>query len=562
MTRFPRLLVVFSSLLLSAPLFADALFLRGNSNGDDKIDIADPIHSLGYLFLGGASPECLDAADSNDSGVLDISDPVFTLEYLFLGGEPPPAPGPDAPGADPTPDDSVCPGSGLSSLSRVELRDTDRNGAIDIAVLFMSEPIVAAALPSPGSFSLVREPPGLPAEVSGATHVSVTGGDLLDVTFGSGLGRTDIQDLQVRIASPALVSPASGGPAVDLGPQTLTEASVGPTGTPVLVDKAPPVLLGASPVDTDGNGGLDRLEFQFSEVIEFRAGHGVAIGRVIDAPDALSVPAGATLSLAVDSAPGITVAFPETTTGAQDIAAALEDLVLRPAVLGFTASFEGGRYILRSGTTGAASSVHVTGGTAATLLGFDGSHAEAPGTDGGAPDLDDFIVLSSSGVDLLAGMTDQDITIDGNRVLITILEVEPGDSLEYYIADDFSESFLSDAAGNDLLVTANIPGLPSDGSASGELIRLLDPGDPQNDAAVSFHPGVVPFRFRVSLLGEADVEDVQVDLVSVTGAPSLHFLEPVELVNQGPATDLFPSLRLGDLSRSWGSPMRSRSSSA
>jgi len=42
----------------------------------------------------------LDAADADDSGKLDISDPIYTLGFLFLGGEAPPAPfgacGPDA----------------------------------------------------------------------------------------------------------------------------------------------------------------------------------------------------------------------------------------------------------------------------------------------------------------------------------------------------------------------------------------------------------------------------------------------------------------------------------
>ena len=56
---------------------------------------------LSYLFLGGATPSCLDAGDSDDSGRLDLTDAVHFLSYLFLGGAAPPAPFPGC-GFDPT----------------------------------------------------------------------------------------------------------------------------------------------------------------------------------------------------------------------------------------------------------------------------------------------------------------------------------------------------------------------------------------------------------------------------------------------------------------------------
>ncbi|MBI4601822.1 MAG: VCBS repeat-containing protein [Planctomycetes bacterium] len=84
-----------------------SLFLRADSNGDWKVDISDPIHTLGALFLGGGSLACRDAADSNDDGALDLSDAVFTLGYLFQGSRAPPEPFPE-PGADPTVDALRC----------------------------------------------------------------------------------------------------------------------------------------------------------------------------------------------------------------------------------------------------------------------------------------------------------------------------------------------------------------------------------------------------------------------------------------------------------------------
>jgi hypothetical protein len=78
------------------------VFKRADANADRSVDITDPVQVLGYLFLGGAEPACLDAADANDDNAVDISDASAILGYLFLGGDPPPAPGPFACGPDPT----------------------------------------------------------------------------------------------------------------------------------------------------------------------------------------------------------------------------------------------------------------------------------------------------------------------------------------------------------------------------------------------------------------------------------------------------------------------------
>jgi YD repeat-containing protein len=94
--------------LITPPVLPGGLFLRGDSNGDGALDIADGINVLGYLFLGASTPPCLEAADANDDGTLDIADGVFVLNYLFTGGQEPPAPGPRVPGLDPTPDGLGC----------------------------------------------------------------------------------------------------------------------------------------------------------------------------------------------------------------------------------------------------------------------------------------------------------------------------------------------------------------------------------------------------------------------------------------------------------------------
>ncbi|MBI4605503.1 MAG: hypothetical protein HY721_26355 [Planctomycetes bacterium] len=81
-------------------------FVRGDSNGDDAVDISDAKFTLSYLFLGGGGPRCADAADANDDGKIDVSDPVATLQFLFTGERKllPPR----TPGLDPTPDGLRC----------------------------------------------------------------------------------------------------------------------------------------------------------------------------------------------------------------------------------------------------------------------------------------------------------------------------------------------------------------------------------------------------------------------------------------------------------------------
>ena len=99
------------------PLAGSDAFIRGDSNADGSVDIADPLFTLEYLFTGGDAPDCLAAADADDSAALDLTDGIYTLAFLFLGGPPPPAPHPVA-GSDPTPD-LGCRGPALPPLPAV-----------------------------------------------------------------------------------------------------------------------------------------------------------------------------------------------------------------------------------------------------------------------------------------------------------------------------------------------------------------------------------------------------------------------------------------------------------
>lgn len=62
------------------------LWIRGDSNGDEKVDISDAVGLLSELFLGiPTTPLCPTALDANNDTIVDISDAIFLLSFLFQG---------------------------------------------------------------------------------------------------------------------------------------------------------------------------------------------------------------------------------------------------------------------------------------------------------------------------------------------------------------------------------------------------------------------------------------------------------------------------------------------
>lgn len=83
-------------------------FLRGDSNGDARVNVTDAVHILRYLFAGGGVPPCLDAADVDDDGAVCLTDAVYLLQFFARRIDALPDPGPRTPGPDPTPDELGC----------------------------------------------------------------------------------------------------------------------------------------------------------------------------------------------------------------------------------------------------------------------------------------------------------------------------------------------------------------------------------------------------------------------------------------------------------------------
>jgi hypothetical protein len=76
--------------------FLIALFVRGDANLDQKVDLSDAVAILNFLFGGqGTFHDCKDAMDADDNALLEITDAIRILNFLFLGSGALPAPFPE-----------------------------------------------------------------------------------------------------------------------------------------------------------------------------------------------------------------------------------------------------------------------------------------------------------------------------------------------------------------------------------------------------------------------------------------------------------------------------------
>lgn len=112
------LFVFMFTLFLPISTLGQPAFIRGDSNGDKTVDLADVIHMLFYLFLS-EPVDCLEAVDTDDNSILDITDALTTLGFLFLN-QPKSLnlPGQQIPWTDPTPDNLGCLFSGMAVVGQ------------------------------------------------------------------------------------------------------------------------------------------------------------------------------------------------------------------------------------------------------------------------------------------------------------------------------------------------------------------------------------------------------------------------------------------------------------
>ena len=88
----------------------DTPFLRGDCNTDLRLDIADGVWILNFMFQSGPAGSCAEACDADNSGALEMTDAIYVIQYRLLSGPAPSAPFPECgieAGADC--DASACP---------------------------------------------------------------------------------------------------------------------------------------------------------------------------------------------------------------------------------------------------------------------------------------------------------------------------------------------------------------------------------------------------------------------------------------------------------------------
>jgi hypothetical protein len=83
---------------LTEQTFVEPTFVRGDVDASGVINITDAINLLDYLFQGGSTPPCMDAADVDnlDDGAPIITDAIYLLGWLFQGTAAPPPPTPSS----------------------------------------------------------------------------------------------------------------------------------------------------------------------------------------------------------------------------------------------------------------------------------------------------------------------------------------------------------------------------------------------------------------------------------------------------------------------------------
>ena len=68
------------------------MYLPGDADGSEAVDIDDVVFLINYIFSGGDAPFTVESGDPNGDGSIDIDDVVYLINYIFAGG-PEPLPG-------------------------------------------------------------------------------------------------------------------------------------------------------------------------------------------------------------------------------------------------------------------------------------------------------------------------------------------------------------------------------------------------------------------------------------------------------------------------------------
>ena len=68
---------------------APALFVCGDANADELVNITDAVYLINYIFNSGPAPEPPESGDVNCDTLVNITDVVYLIQYIFNGGPAP-----------------------------------------------------------------------------------------------------------------------------------------------------------------------------------------------------------------------------------------------------------------------------------------------------------------------------------------------------------------------------------------------------------------------------------------------------------------------------------------
>jgi len=65
------------------------LYICGDANSDETVNVGDAVFLINYVFKGGVSPDPLESGDANCDGTVNVGDAVYIISYVFKGGPEP-----------------------------------------------------------------------------------------------------------------------------------------------------------------------------------------------------------------------------------------------------------------------------------------------------------------------------------------------------------------------------------------------------------------------------------------------------------------------------------------
>ena len=70
-------------------VYAPLVYVCGDANGDDQVNVGDAVYLINYIFKGGPAPDPECVGDANGDDQVNVGDAVYLINYVFKGGSPP-----------------------------------------------------------------------------------------------------------------------------------------------------------------------------------------------------------------------------------------------------------------------------------------------------------------------------------------------------------------------------------------------------------------------------------------------------------------------------------------